>query len=148
MRRFLPFVILLGFFLELAAMIAVGQRIGVLATLLLIVGGGILGGVVIRWAGMGLVDSLRGPAMDRTFATGHAAAAFLFMLAGLLLILPGFISDVIGLLLLPAPVRQWIAGKLMARMRNAGWRHEAHGAGTVIEGEAIEIEGEIVNRPD
>lgn len=148
MRRFLPFVILLGFFLELAAMIAVGQHIGVLATLLLIVGGGILGGAVIRWAGMGLVDSLRRPAMDRTFATGHAAAAFLFMLAGLLLILPGFISDVIGLLLLPAPVRTWIAGKLMARMRNAGWRREAHGAGTVIEGEAIEIEGEIVNRPD
>ncbi len=146
MRRFLPLVILLGFFLELAVMIAVGQRIGVLATLLLIVGGGILGGAVIRWAGLGLAAALRRPALDRTFATGDAAAGFLLMLAGLLLIVPGFISDVLGLLLLPAPVRQWLAAKFVAKVRGAGWRRETHSPGEVIEGEAIEIEGEIVDR--
>jgi UPF0716 protein FxsA len=150
MSRFLPLIILLGFFLELAVMIAVGQRIGVLATLLLIVGGGIAGGAIIRAAGIGLVEALRGPTSSRTFATRDAAASFLFMLAGLLLIIPGFVSDVLGLLLLPAIVRRWLAGKLMASLvvRAAGWTRERPGAATIIDGEAIEIEGEIAERPE
>lgn len=147
MRRFLPFVMFLGLFLELAVMIAVGQSIGVLATLLLILGAGVLGGAVIRWAGLGLVAALRRSAVDRSFATRDAAAGFLFMLAGLLLIVPGFISDVFGLLLLPATVRQWLAGKFMTKVRGATWRRETYPPGNVIDGEAIEIEGEI-DSPD
>lgn len=150
MSRFLPLVILLGFSLELAVMIAVGQRIGILATLLLIVGGGIAGGAIIRAAGIGLVEALRRPASSRVFATRDAAAGFLFMLAGLLLIVPGFVSDVLGLLLLPAPVRQWLAGKFMASLvpRAAGWTRERPGTATIIDGEAIEIKGEIAERPE
>ncbi|MBC8037257.1 MAG: FxsA family protein [Rhizobiales bacterium] len=148
MHRFLALAIFLGFFLELAVLIAVGQRIGVLATLLLIVGAGILGAAVIRWAGLGLVAALRRPAMGRTFATKDAAAGFLFMVAGLLLIVPGFISDVLGLLLLPAAVRQWLAQKFVSRLGGSRWRRESYSPGDVIEGEAIEIEGEIAKRPD
>ena len=33
---------------------------------------------------------------------------FVVIMAGLLLIIPGFISDVIGLLLLIAPLRRWL----------------------------------------
>jgi UPF0716 protein FxsA len=148
MHRFLPLVILLGFFLELAVMIAVGQHIGVLETLLLIAGGGVLGGAVIRWAGLGIVEGLRAPARSGTFATRDAAAGFLFMLAGLLLIVPGFVSDILGLLLLPPAVRQWLAGKFMDKVRGASWQRHAYDPGNVIEGEAIEIKDEIANRPD
>jgi len=147
MRRFLPLVILLGFFVELAVMIAVGRHIGVLATLLLVMGGGVLGGAVIRSAGLGLVDALRQRAGSMGFTTEAAAAGFLYMLAGLLLIVPGFVSDFFGLVLLPAAVRHWLARKFMAKIRPARWR-ETPGHGNVIEGEAIEIENEIVHRPD
>lgn len=131
-------------------MIAVGQRIGVLATLLLVIGGGMLGSAVIRAAGLGMVDALRRPAMDRRFATREAAARFLLLPAGLLLILPGFVSDAIALALLPAPVRNWLAGKFMANVKvhTAGWQRQTYSTGPVIEGEAVEIEGEIAARPD
>ncbi|HUR43899.1 MAG TPA: FxsA family protein [Aestuariivirga sp.] len=141
MRRFLPLAILLGFFIELAVMIMVGQRIGVISTLLLIVAGAVLGGSVIRSAGFGLMAALRRPGQSARFATRDAAAGFLFMLAGLLLLLPGFVSDILGLLLLPMAVRQWLAEKLMGKLGDAVWRREAYSPGKMIEGEAIEIDG-------
>ncbi len=147
MRRVFPLMILLGLFLELAVMILVGQRIGVLATLLWVVGGGILGGIVIRSAGLGLVEALRGSSRDLRFTTEAAAAGFLYMLAGLLLIVPGFVSDLLGLVLLPLSVRQWLIAKLMNKIP-LGSRRDSYSPGKVIEGEAIEIEGEIVKRPD
>ncbi len=147
MRRFLPLLMLLGLFIELAVMISVGRRIGVLATLLLIMGSGLLGGAVIRSAGLGLLEALRRPGQGIRFRTLSAAAGFLYMLAGLLLIVPGFVSDILGLLLLPLPVREWLAQKLLNKVIPWGWR-KPHGPGKVIEGEAIEIEGEIVNRTD
>ena len=148
--RFLPVIFLAGFFLELAVMIAVGQRIGILATLLLIVAGGVLGTIVIRAAGMGLADAMRKPALDRKFATQDAAAHFLLLPAGLLLILPGFVSDIAALALLPQPVRNWLAGKFADKVavHGAGWQRPPYSGGTVIEGEAVEITGEIEPRRD
>jgi UPF0716 protein FxsA len=148
MRRFLPAVTLLGFLLELSVIIAVGQRIGVLATLLLLIAAGLLGGAIIRSAGFGLMAALRRPGTSARFATRDAAAGFLFMLAGLLLVLPGFISDIFALLLLPAAVRQWLAQKLMGKLGNTLWRRETYTAGKIIEAEAVEIEGEIASAPE
>ncbi|MGH6819649.1 MAG: FxsA family protein [Methylocella sp.] len=138
MRRFLPFLVVFGFLLELAVMIAVGRHIGVLAALALVVGAGALGGAVVRSAGLGLMEALRNPARAQALTTKNAMAGFLYVLAGLLLIVPGFLSDLTGLLLLPAPIRLWLAGKFMESLK-ARRQRTSHGAGTIIEGEAIEI---------
>lgn len=149
MIRFLPLFIILGFFLELAVMISVGRQIGVLATLLLVVAGAMLGGTLIRSAGIGMADALRRPEVSRSFATRDAAAGFLYLLAGLLFILPGFVSDAVALVLLPAAVRRWLAAKLVAsfeakvNVHTRHWPPAEESAGPVIEGEAIEIKGEI-----
>jgi UPF0716 protein FxsA len=139
-----------GFLLELAVLIAVGKSLGVLPTLFLVVGGGIVGAGIMRSAGLGLAGILAAPAIDRQFASREAAARFLYLLAGLLFLLPGFLSDLLAVALLPAPVRRWLADRLMARV----WVHaaqaerEAPRDAPVIEGEAIEIHGEIAARPD
>lgn len=147
MRRVLPLLMLLGLFLELAVMIAVGRRIGILPALLLLLAAGLLGGFVIRSAGLGLVEALRQPGRGIRFTTLSAAAGFLYMLAGLLLMAPGFVSDIIGLLLLPLAVREWLAQKLMNKIP-WNWQRKSYAPGEVIEGEAIEIEGEIVSQPE
>ena len=105
MSRFLPLAILGGFLLELAVMIAVGQRIGVLAVIMLVLAAGFLGIGVIKRAGLGLLDALSRPSRDMRFASRDAAERFLLMLAGLLFILPGFVSDLVALVLLPRPIR-------------------------------------------
>ncbi len=55
------------------------------------------------------------------------------MVAGILLILPGFLTDALGLLLLLPPVQSLVAR--YATLRVAGMR----GGSTIIEGEFTEV---------
>jgi UPF0716 family protein affecting phage T7 exclusion len=72
----------------------------------------IAGLVVLRSAGRGRLALFRGVATD-TGISGIAARieanlhGFFVILGGILLVLPGFITDVIGALFLLAPIRQW-----------------------------------------
>lgn len=94
--------------LELAVMIKVGSQIGVLATLLLLAAAGVLGMLVIRLGGLATALSARqqmaqGGMPDKTMFNG-----LFVVLAGGLLLLPGFISDFFAVLLLLPPVRNLI----------------------------------------
>jgi UPF0716 protein FxsA len=124
--------------LEIAGFILVGGWIGVLPTLLLIVITTILGFVILRIQGfMTLMKVQRRlqagehPAMD---VLGGA----LLMFGGLLLVLPGFITDIIGLLLLIPVIRdlvlRWLvkSGVLVAGHAKPKPRSVQ---GRVIEGE-------------
>ncbi|MBI2717797.1 MAG: FxsA family protein [Rhizobiales bacterium] len=141
MKGLLPLGLLAFFFLELASIILVGQRLGVGLTLLLIVAGFLAGSAVIRAAGTGLVALLQRPPRDLRFATAAAASRFLLLLSGLLFILPGFLSDLLALVLLPPLVRNLIAAHLTRNVEARDFR--APRPGPVIEGEAVEIDGEI-----
>ena len=106
-----PFMIL--FFLvipvaEIAIFIMVGERIGVLPTLGLVFLSAIVGSVLLRIQGFGLLrrmslelDAGRVPARELV----HGA---LILFAGLLLLLPGFLTDVFGLLLFIPAVRDLV----------------------------------------
>lgn len=133
--RFVSIALLLGFFVELGVMIAVGRRIDVLPVLLLVAGAGAAGVMVIRAAGLGMAQALRASRLDQKFATRDAAAQFLLLPAGLLLIVPGFISDALGLALLLPPLRRWLAGRFTGKIQvQTGFRRSP-----VIEGEVLDI---------
>lgn len=149
MTRFVPLFIISGFLLELASIIAMGRQIGVLLTILLVIAGFFIGTAVIRSAGLGLAEALKRPAIDSSFATREAAAGFLYLMAGLLFIIPGFVSDAVALLLLVSPLRRWLAARLVksiggrVKVHSARWPQHGGAAGPVIEGKAVEIEAEI-----
>ncbi|MFT3988796.1 FxsA family protein [Aestuariivirga sp.] len=142
----MPLLVLLGFFLELGVMIEVGRWIGVIPVLLLIIAGFTIGGALIKQAGIGMFQRLRRPELAQGFTSRDAASHFLLMLAGLLFILPGFVSDVLGLLLLIKPLRDHLAARLMPKIeiKGAAWPQDPQSRGPVIEGEAVVIEGEIL----
>ena len=117
-------------------MIAVGRGIGVLATLALVAGAGVLGVSVIRSAGIGMAQVMRA---NRKFSTHDAAVHFLLLPAGLLLIVPGFITDLLGLLLLLPAVRRWLVRRLQPQNMQT---RTMPGQRPFIEGEAVEIEDE------
>jgi UPF0716 protein FxsA len=137
MAIFLLLLLIAFPFIEIALLIAIGRQIGVLATLALL-GLAVLGGVLlIRVGGLATVMRVRA-ALARgeapTEALFHAAC---FVIAGLLFIVPGFLSDLMALaLLLLLPFRNLLKAWLW---RRAGGRRGAtppHRAGpTVIEGE-------------
>lgn len=107
-RSILPLFILAGPFIEIAGFIIVGSEIGVLATLGLIVLSAVLGFVLLRIQGISLLQKIKtetaaGRVPDREMVHGA-----MLVLAAILLIIPGFVSSTIGLLLFLPPVRDFV----------------------------------------
>ncbi|MCX4232209.1 FxsA family membrane protein [Streptomyces sp. NPDC020707] len=109
--RFLPLGVAAWLVLEIWLLTVVAGAASGFAVVLLLIGGFVLGSVVIKRAGRrafrALSETLQqqqsgaGP-QGRTNSEGNG----LMMLGGLLLMLPGLISDVLGLLLLVPPVQK------------------------------------------
>jgi UPF0716 protein FxsA len=111
----LAFVIVVLFpALEIFVIVEMVHWIGGAWTLLALVAGALLGVVVMRRAGASWWRALRGRTVTASGleVAGQqpdpraAASASLLFLAGLLIFLPGFISDAIGLILLLPPIRK------------------------------------------
>lgn len=98
-------------FLELAVFIAVAATIGFAWALLLVVATSLSGALVLRHAGGDHIARARVAMQNRSITSFQAdGAGALILLAGILLLIPGFITDVAGLLLLLAPLRRVLAG--------------------------------------
>ncbi len=109
MTRLLAGIGILAFpFLEIAGFIVVGRQIGVLPTIGLILLAIVAGVLLLRAQGSGIVTRIRAAAAEGTVPGRDLAHGAMIMLAGVLLVIPGFISDIIGLLLFIPPVRSLI----------------------------------------
>ncbi len=95
---------------ELATFIAVAATIGFTWALLLIVAGSLAGAMVLRHAGGNHVARMRVALGDGGIAAVQADSdGFLILFAGILLLIPGFITDMLGLALLIGPLRRAIS---------------------------------------
>lgn len=101
---------------EIAGFVLVGQAIGLWPTLLGVVVMALLGAALIRWQGFAVLGKMRSALDENRLPGRELADAMLIGLAGLLLLLPGFVSDVFGLLLLIPAVRTLIYRGAAARM--------------------------------
>ncbi len=147
--------------LEIVVLVAVGQWIGVLWTIALLVGMAVLGVWISRRETGRALRSLRRTVESGRMPTDEAADAMLVILGGFLLVLPGFLTDVVGLLMVlpftrPAARRllQLLAARQAARLAAAHpapprprRRPSAPGAGDVIEGEILGDEPPPGGRP-
>lgn len=105
MRKILLLILLIPL-LEIVFVLLSGKIIGALWTIVLIVVTGILGVYLIRFEGMKAKQQLQ-KAMANGQPPGPAMIdGVLLFIAGVLLILPGFLSDIIGVLLALKPTRQ------------------------------------------
>jgi len=100
--------------IEIALFIVIGQAIGLLPTLLGIVLTAVAGGLVLRWQGMSVLRELQTRLSRGEMPARQMGDAVLIGLGGVLLLLPGYLTDLIGLLLLLPPARQLIY-RLLAR---------------------------------
>jgi UPF0716 protein FxsA len=98
-KRFLPLLVAAYLLLELWIVVELAHLIGWLLVLALLVGSALLGGWVIKRAGL---RALRATTAGR-MPEGEARTA-VTIAGGVLLILPGFLSDVVGLFCLVPPV--------------------------------------------
>jgi UPF0716 protein FxsA len=103
----MPFFVglLLWPLIEIALFVTVGGWLGLWVTLAIVLGTGVLGVALMRWRGLRAVADLRRHVREMGNPLTKVADQAVFMLAGVLLVLPGFFTDALGLLLLIPPVR-------------------------------------------
>jgi len=136
---------------ELWAILSVGDAIGVLPTIAILLADSILGSLLLRSQGRGawrrFVEALRtGRMPSRELADG-----LLLVIGGALLLTPGFLTDIAGLLLLIAPTRaiarrgleRTLARRLSAGLAGAA-RDGRQGPGGRRRGAAYDVEGTAV----
>ncbi len=101
---------------ELAVIIQVGQALGVLPTIALLIGVSFAGAWLVKREGLGVWRRFR-QQLDRGVVPARELAdGVMILFAGALLCTPGFVTDVLGLLLLMPPVRAAIRATTVARL--------------------------------
>ena len=92
---------------ELAVFIAVAAAIGFALALGLVLAGSLAGALVLRHAGGNHIARMRVALGDGGFTALQAdSAGGIVLLAGILLLIPGFITDIVALVLLLVPLRR------------------------------------------
>lgn len=116
MIRFLPLALLALPLLEIAGFIVVGRAIGVFPTLALVLLAAIGGALLLRQQGLSVLNRMR-TSMDAGTVPGQALFdGMVLAIAALLLIIPGFLGDIVALILLIPAVRQRLYASLTSRM--------------------------------
>lgn len=95
---------------ELYVLIEVGAQIGGFTTIALCVFTAVLGGLIIRWQGLQTLMQARKSmaAAQHQDLAAHAQHGLLLVVAGVLLFIPGLITDTLGFLLLVPALRTWL----------------------------------------
>jgi UPF0716 protein FxsA len=101
---------------ELAVIIQVGHVIGVWDTLGLLLVLSIGGAWLVKREGLGVVRRFQRQLEAGAIPGKELADGVLILLAGALLLTPGFVTDAVGLLLLLPPVRALLRAGLMRRL--------------------------------
>jgi UPF0716 protein FxsA len=101
----IPLLFLLMPLAEIAAFIFVGREVGVGMTLLLVLASAIAGAVLLRIQGLGVLRKIQEASQTATDPGRQLVHGVMIVIAAFLLIIPGFISDIIGLLLFIPAVR-------------------------------------------
>ncbi|SFZ85057.1 UPF0716 protein FxsA [Devosia enhydra] len=112
----LLFIVLLPL-VEIALFILVGQAIGLVPTLLLVVAAAIGGAIVLRLQGLSVLSRMRMTMSQGELPARAIADTMLIGIAGVLLFLPGFFTDILALLLLIPAVRTALYRFMGARMK-------------------------------
>jgi UPF0716 protein FxsA len=138
---------------ELALLIQVGELIGVWWTIALLIADAILGSLLMRSQGRTAWRRFNDAARAGRVPAREALDGALVIFGGALLLTPGFITDILGLLLLIPPTRALVRGVLVRRLAGrmiASVTGPAPGPGATRPRRPHDVEGTAVDvdRPE
>lgn len=128
----MPIIIVLLFIgipmLELSVLIDVGTEIGVFGVIGLTILTAIIGLALVRQQGLKVMQDMQMAAQSGQPAGAALVHGFFIAVAGILLFLPGFITDAIGALFLVPPIRSLLGTFIISRMmiKRHRQQHEAY----------------------
>lgn len=157
-------LLLIGVFVEIVVLVAVGDALGFFPTIGLLILASVVGAWLLRREGTRTVAALAEAAKTRRPPHREVADGVLVAAGGVLIIIPGFVSDLFGLLLLFPPTRALVRHRLLRSAAKRGTSRVQFHVGTfgpgmtdprfgpgrrgpVVDGDVID--GEVVDeRPD
>ena len=107
---------------ELAVIIWVGGQIGALNTIALLLAVSIGGAWLVKREGLGVIRRFQAQLDAGKIPGRELADGVLIVVAGALLLTPGFISDILGILLLLPPVRSAVRAVALKKVAVRTWR--------------------------
>jgi len=132
---------------EIAVMVQVAQWIGTGQMFALLISISVVGVWIVKRQGIGVLRRIRAELDAGRIPGAHLVDGGLVLFAGMLLVIPGFVTDAIGLVLLLPPVRA-----LMRRRLGRRFRVQVAGAGPRTQprrgDDAIDVEGGPSRRSD
>lgn len=141
----LLFAFILVPMIEIGLFIKVGGLIGIGWTLAIVLATAIAGTWLVRMQGMRAMADLRGSLNELRDPTEPIAHGAMILLAGALLLTPGFFTDAMGLLLLLPPVRRAALRHMATRMNVARFTMGGRQAGGRQPDDAIDGEFTVID---
>jgi UPF0716 protein FxsA len=121
-------------FLEIAGFVWIGAKLGVALTLVWVIAAMVAGFLLLRHTGLQAVGRLRA-ALAEGREPGHSIVdAACFAAAAVLLIIPGFVSDALAVILMLPITRHWLLRRTAAHFETRVYRSTGtlHGEFTVV----------------
>lgn len=134
MLRLIAFTAVALPFLEIAGFVWIGGKLGVALTLLWVIAAIAGGFLLLRHTGLQAVGRLRA-ALESGREPGHSIIdAACFAAAAVLLIIPGFVSDALAVILMLPMTRHWLLRRTAAHFEARVYRSPS-GTGATIPGD-------------
>jgi UPF0716 protein FxsA len=115
---------------EMWILIQVGGEIGALPTIGLVVLTATIGLSLLKRQGLSTLVSARAKMDQGRIPAGELVSGVMLAVGGALLLTPGFVTDVVGFLLLVPATRRWVLRQIIERYRGK----------IIIEGEYQQID--------
>ncbi len=112
-------LLLLAVVAEITVMVTVGNLLGILPTIGLLIAATLLGVVLMRREGTRAFAALQQAVFARRAPQRELVDGMLIAAAGVLIVLPGFLSDVLAIFLLLPPTRALVRSRIVRRAERA-----------------------------
>lgn len=127
-------------FIELFLLLTVGREIGVLPTVGMIIVTAVIGAALAKREGLRVYTEWQRAISEMRVPDEGITSGLLVLVGGALLIAPGVLTDVVGILLMIAPIRRVVARYIEGRVRkhlDAAARGETAGRGETAAGPGV-----------
>lgn len=111
---------------EIGVLLLSGKTIGVLPTVLLIILTGFVGAYLAKKQGIQAVRNLQKEIQYGRIPSNAILDAMAILVGGIMLLTPGFISDIVGLFLLFPITRNWVKPFLIQFIKKWIDKHTVH----------------------
>ena len=122
-------------FLEIFLIIEIGQHFGAMNTIIMILATAILGTVLVRIEGLSTLSRIKASVQRGELPTIELISGGILIIAAVVLLTPGFITDVLGLALMAPSVRRRVASIVAPRFVIRKDRGSGSNSGKIIDTE-------------